>query len=90
MDSTPVLVAATKLDSTVPVTAAPDLRAETAPTLVAATKLDSPAPAAPTSGAKVEAAPTLVAAAKVEPATKPNHGEVNLSKTNPASQAMGQ
>ncbi|MBK9205594.1 MAG: hypothetical protein IPL73_24845 [Candidatus Obscuribacter sp.] len=88
VDSTPVLVAATKLDSTVPVTAAPDLRAETAPTLVAATKLDSPAPAAPTPGAKVEAAPTLVAAAKVEPATKPNHGEVNLSKTNPASQAM--
>ncbi|MBK7747627.1 MAG: hypothetical protein IPI39_10300 [Candidatus Obscuribacter sp.] len=87
-ESTPVLVAATKLESPVSVTANPTLRAETAPVLVAAIKLESQRPVAPTLTASVEVAPVLVAAVKADPVIALNHGEVTLSKTNPASQAM--
>ncbi|MBP6592196.1 MAG: hypothetical protein KA255_04210 [Candidatus Obscuribacter sp.] len=87
-EAVPTLVAATKLESQTPVAPTAGAKAEAVPTLVAATKLESQAPVAPTLTASVEVAPVLVAAAKVDPVIALNHGEVTLSKTNPASQAM--
>ena len=87
-ETAPVLVAATKLESQTPVAPTAGVKAEAVPTLVAAIKLESQTPVAPTLTASVEVAPVLVAAAKVDPVIALNHGEVTLSKTNPASQAM--